>query len=255
MSSFFLYLNSKDSFIGTSANFLVDFEKSGVEFSDSQVAIGLDYAIFPNLIYPIRSNGRNTLVFNEGGGNLTATITEGNYDSTAFCTALKTAMEAVGGDTYTITVSSTTNKITIASTGTFSMNFTLSGGYMWKILGFPYDTTTSTAGSHTGTMPIRLDGDEYYVLMLENLSSPNASSSFSTRGILDIIPMNGAYGDVIYYKGNEKNNLVLGTVDQLKQVRVRLVDYDGFDLPITDNAETFFKLRVINTQIAFNGQT
>jgi hypothetical protein len=254
MASFFLFLNSKDVNYGTSANFVVNFEQSGIDFSESEVSIGLDYAIFPNCIYPIRS-GRNTLVFNEGGGNLTATIEDGFYDASNFPAALKTALDAAGALTYTVTIGSTNNKVTISATGPFSIDFSLSSPYMWKILGFGYNLVTSSAASQTGTMPIRLDGDEYYVLMLDNLTSNNASSSFSTRGILDIIPMNGAYGDVIYYKGNEKNNLVLGSTEQLKEVRVRVTDSDGNELPIADNNEIFIKLRVISTMNVFNGQT
>jgi hypothetical protein len=78
MSSFFLFLNSKDVDFGTNTNFQVDFEKSGIPFSEEEIAIGLDFAIMPYLIYPIHS-GRNKLVINEGGGDLTATIDEGYY--------------------------------------------------------------------------------------------------------------------------------------------------------------------------------
>lgn len=255
MSSFFLFLNSKDTDFGSSANFQIDLERSGIPFSEDEISIGIDSVIFPNLIYPIRS-GRNTLVINEGGADLIATITEGNYDSTTFPTALKTALDAAGAETYTVTISSTTNKITISATGAFSMKFASSStsGYMWKILGFAYNTNTSSAASHTGSMPCRLDGDEYYALQLENLPSSNISSSFSTRGIMDIIPMSGSFGDIIYYRGNEKNNLVLAQMSDLKYLRVHITDSDGYDIPIQDNCEVTIKLRIISTQIAYNGQ-
>lgn len=256
MTSFFLFLNSKDVSIGTSSNFQVDFEQSGINFSDAEIAIGVDYVIFPNLIYPIRS-GRNQLVINEGGGNLTATIAEGNYDITTFPTALKTALDAAGADTYTVTISSSTYKITISSTGTFSMKFssTSTSGDMWKILGFAYNTDTSTTASHTGTMPIRLDGDEYYCLMIDNLPSTNISSSFSTRGIMDIIPMNNAFGDIIYYTPNQKNNFVLTNTENLKYLRIRITDQWGYDIPLPDNCEVLIKLRVICSQHPYVGQT
>lgn len=254
MSSFFLFLNSRNTDYGSSANFTVNFERSGIDFNDSEVAVGLDYAIFPNLLYPIRAN-RNKVVFNEGAGNLTATIAEGYYNSSNFPTALKTALDAAGLDTYTVTISSTTGKITIASTGNFSLDFSDTSSEMWKILGFPYSTIILPAASHTGTMPLRLDGDEYVCLMLENISTDNASSSFSMRGILDIIPLNGAFGDVIYYRGNENNNLALGTAEQFKQVRVRITDIDGYDIPLPDNAEIFLKLRIISTINPYPGQT
>lgn len=246
--SFYLFLNSADTDYGTSANFNVDFEKSGIPFSENEIACGLDYLIMPNLIYPIRS-GRNTLSFNEGGGNLTAVIPDGYYDATSFPAALKSAMQLVGADIYTITISSTTNKITIASTGTFSLNFAASSPYMWKILGFAYNATFASAASQSGSMPVRLDGDEYFVLNVENFSASNISSSFVSRGIMDIIPMNGNFGDVIYYKPNEINNFVLGIMSDIKQIRIHITDVDGYDIPISDNCEIFIKLRIISTQI------
>jgi hypothetical protein len=251
--SFFLFLNSKDTDYGSSANFSVDFEKSGIPFSDAEIAVGLDYAIMPNLIYPIRTN-RNKVIFNEGGGNLTATIPDGYYDSSSFPAVLKTALQSVGALTYTVTISSTTNKITISATGAFSLIFTDTSSYMWKILGFNYNSSTSSAASQTGSMPVRLDGDEYFVLMIENLPSANISSSFSTRGIMDIIPMNGAFGDIIYYTPNQINNLVLGEMSDLKFLRIHIVDVDGYDIPITDNSEIMIKLRIISTQNSYVGQ-
>jgi hypothetical protein len=256
MSSFFLFLNSQDTELGTSASFSVDFSKTGIDFSDSEVCISLDYVIFPNLIYPIRSGVSNRIAFSEGVG-LTkyAVLADGNYDGTSFCTALKAAFEAQSlGRTYTVSISPITNKITISATGTFSLNMSLSSRDMWKVLGFPYNATTATASTQTGTMCCRLDGDPYVVLMLENLDSPNVTSSFASRGILDVIPLSSAFGDVIYHRPNERNNLVLGTTEQLKQIRVRITDIDGYDIPLGDNAEVFIKLRVISTQVTWNGQ-
>ena len=62
---FFIFVNSRDADFGTSARFTIDFQASGIPFNDGEISIALDYAIFPNLIYPIRS-GRNSFVFNEG---------------------------------------------------------------------------------------------------------------------------------------------------------------------------------------------
>lgn len=257
MSSFFLFLNSKDTDFGSSANFELDLEKTGIPFSEGEIAIALDYAIFPYLIYPIRS-GRNTIVFNEGAADKIASIAEGYYDSTTFPAALKSALDTASASlTYTVSISSTTNKITISATGAFSLKFgsTSTSGDMWKILGFPYAADTSSAASQTATMPVRLDGDEYFVLQVENLPSSNISSSFCTRGIMDIIPMSGAFGDVIYYQPNQVNNFVLGQMNDLKTIRIHIVSSDGYDIPITDNCEIMLKLRVISTQNAFVGQT
>ena len=254
---FYIFINSRDTDFGSSARFSIDFQNSGIPFNDSEIAIALDYCIMPNLIYPIRS-GRNTIVINEGTTDIRVIIPDGNYDVSTFPTALKTALDAATGAArvYTVSISSTTNKITISATGTFSLMFASSSTSenMWKILGFAYQTNTSLSASQTGSMPVRLDGDEYYVLTLENIGNENMSSAFNMRGLMDIIPMHGAFGDVIYYRPNEHNNLVLGQMTQLKLINVRITDQDGYDLDIKDNCEIFLKFRVISTQITYDGK-
>lgn len=73
-----------------------------------------------------RSNGyweitssNKVIIFRETVGvDLTATIVESNYTSdTTFLAAIKTALDAAGDSTYTVTRDSTTNKIKITSNG------------------------------------------------------------------------------------------------------------------------------------------
>ncbi len=249
---FFIFVNSRDADFGTSARFTIDFQSSGIPFNDGEISIALDYAIFPNLIYPIRS-GRNTFVFNEGTININAVIPEGNYNSSNFLTTLKSVMDSAStaGRIYTVSISSITNKLTITGSGTFSLKFASSSTSedMWKIMGFNYLQDTSLNISQTGSMPVRLDGDEFYALTLENLGNDNMTSSFNIRGLMDIIPMSGNWGDVIYYKPNEVNNLNLGQLSQLKIMQIRICDKDGYDIPIKDNCEITLKFRVIQTQM------
>lgn len=66
------------------------------------------------------TSSNNTIIFRESVGvDLTATITTGEYTSiTAMCTAIKTALEAVGDSTYTVTNSASTGfKFQIVSNG------------------------------------------------------------------------------------------------------------------------------------------
>lgn len=89
------------------------------------------------------TNTINTIVFNDGSGNFTATIAIDEYNSdTLFFAAIKTAMEAVGGQTYTISRDSSTKKIRFQSNGaTFQIIWTLST--CGDILGFD-DAVDST---------------------------------------------------------------------------------------------------------------
>jgi len=65
--------------------------------------------------------GNQKIDFNEGGGALVATLATGSYDADTLCTEIKSKMEAAGALTYTVTYSDTTNKFTIAASGTFSL--------------------------------------------------------------------------------------------------------------------------------------
>lgn len=104
-----------------------------------------------------RSNGfweitasNNTLVFTDDGSTpLTATITVDNYTSTTLLFAeIKTQMETVGANTYTISQDANTSKIKIASSGgTFTLVWTSST--IGTALGF--DVVTDDTGATTYT--------------------------------------------------------------------------------------------------------
>ena len=68
-----------------------------------------------------------TIIFREAVGvDLTATIAESNYVTDAtFLTAIKTALEAAGLATYTVTRDTTTNKIKIAQVLKFQVELLL----------------------------------------------------------------------------------------------------------------------------------
>ena len=91
--------------------------------------------------------------FDEGGGELTATIAVGSYTATDYATAAQTAMNAVGGFTYTVTFDRATRFMTIATSGG---NFTLlasTGSNVatgaWTLLGFA-SSDLSGAMTYTG---------------------------------------------------------------------------------------------------------
>lgn len=82
-------------------------------------------------------SSNNVLVFRETTGvDLTATVAAANYSSsTSFCAAIKTALQAVGASTYTVTIDSTTKKLKIQSNGS-------GGGGLFQIK----STNVSSAG-------------------------------------------------------------------------------------------------------------
>lgn len=118
----------------------------------------------------------NKVVFRDAGGaDLTATIAVAEYTSdTALFAAIKTAMQAVGAQTYTISRDATTNKIKIASNGaTFklmlsSVNFTSK-----TTLGFTTGTDLTGAVTYTADT-LKIHTEEFLVWDLGISSNPKA---------------------------------------------------------------------------------
>lgn len=105
------------------------------------------------------SSTNKSIVFREAVGvDLTATIVESNYVTDAtFLTAIKTALEAAGLATYTVSRDTTTNKIKIASdigggASVFQLQCTDAGFTAATILG--YSTTSNLTGAATYTADI-----------------------------------------------------------------------------------------------------
>ena len=149
------------------------------------VSIELVSANIPKTEYLI-NNSNNSLIFSENGGSeLEAIIAIGNYTPATLATAIKTAMETVGSDTYTVTADETlTNKYTITkSSGTLELFF--NGGSetygtstrikykhnsIGPIIGFK-QTDLSGGATYTGQNQFNLQGPSYILLHIHNFDN------------------------------------------------------------------------------------
>ena len=104
-----------------------------------------------------------SLTFNDGSAR-TATL-NGNFTTATLPAALKTAMETESGDTFTVTVNAATQLLTIASSGTFSIQTNAA----WERLGFPADA--ATGASHTGSDIVDLNPFRDRALMVRVTSN------------------------------------------------------------------------------------
>ena len=83
------------------------------------------------------NNTNNLLYFNSNGFEYTATVPIGNYTIDDLLIALKNSMDTVSSNTFTISNSTLTNKITISvSISTFDIIFVDKTNHMGKLLGF-----------------------------------------------------------------------------------------------------------------------
>lgn len=111
----------------------------------------LSYCIIPDVAYNCNSSN-NTIIWNDGGSDLTATITPGNYSASELADAIKTAMNASSGKSVTInTVSydSNTFKFTISASGVIQMILSSSSMTAGTLIGFQGTSDTSSDADQT----------------------------------------------------------------------------------------------------------
>lgn len=151
-----VFINSRDRTSGSasSSDFIYKLERP----IDHCHRIGVRRVVLPFSYYVFNSN-QNILVFDEGGGDLIATITVGNYTRTELEVEIKTRMDALGSDVYTVSISQNTYLLTISSTGTFELDFTTAtnAASAFDALGFN-DAVFATAASHTSPNAVNLNG-------------------------------------------------------------------------------------------------
>ena len=100
--------------------------------------------------------------FDEGGGELTAKLTPGTYPISQVATLIKTAMDAVGGFDYVVTLNRSTRTFTITSAGN-NFDLLISTGSQvgtspWTLLGFTQATDLTGADNYSSASAA---GDAY----------------------------------------------------------------------------------------------
>lgn len=134
----------------------------------------------------------NTIEFNEGGSNLTATLTTNVYNASTLATEIKTQLDSAGTLTYTVTYSDISHKFTISTSGTFSILWNTGSSTtteLGKILGFDADADDSGSTSYASDEPVLgipddlVAGCEEWVRWLYASIKENRAGKFSeSRG-------------------------------------------------------------------------
>jgi len=214
--------------------------------------IELISAIIPKSEYVINSNN-NVIYFSENGGSeISATISEGNYTIDELVTEIGTVMtnaSAISGSswTYTASVNSKTNKITITSgnpANLFELYF--NGGTekysntertvykqysVGTVIGF---TKTDLSGTYTytGTNQYNLNGETYILLKLDNIGnlSGTETSKNSISGSFTKINLNTTQNDFKYYNNKEEyisKYELSSPIGKLDQLNISFYNYEG----------------------------
>lgn len=136
----------------------------------------------------------NAIDFDEGGAELHATLTTGEYTLTEFAAEVGRAMTEAGGQTYTASVNRTTRIITVSATSNFSLlvsSGTRSGTAAWTLLGFSGADKTGT-NTYTGSAA---SGSSYstqfklqsYTPSANFMSSADATVNKSASGKVQVV--------------------------------------------------------------------
>lgn len=137
--------------------------------------------------YFLITSANKSIVFRESVGvDLTASIVEGEYTTDAtFLTAIKTALEAAGASTYTITRDTSTNKIKIASDGgggggILQLMWTDVGSTAYDVLGFSNGADDTGALTYTADS-LRIHTAEWIRWDLGTSSNPKGFAMTGKR--------------------------------------------------------------------------
>jgi hypothetical protein len=183
----------------------------------------------------------NTQVFTfeeAAGGPVSFNITNGNYNSTTFPAQLKSQLEANsnGTETYTVTISASTNKLTIASTAVFEIDIASSS----SITGFT--TATSSATTHTADNVINLSGTSNLFLRsnLANFLQRDSivENNNTYNNVLKQIPINANSGDIIFKEFSDTDYLEISAdvsdiTFSFTDDSNNTIDFNGFPFSVT----------------------
>lgn len=183
-------------------------------------------AQLPNVIYTVNSaDDTNKITFYENSTAKTASITPGHYTESSFPAAVKAALDAAssGFATFTVTISSSTKKMTVASTQNFGLRFADAEGASRR-MGFARADTATDANSHVASGVIQLNLPMFCVIQMEAADSqleipPSDNANF-------YIPMGENFGSVVNYDCNSHDMLQRVAFRRTDLLHIKLANED-----------------------------
>ncbi len=221
-------INSKNrNSAGTSNSFTINLK----ERVDCMYAELIDCQL-PNTIYNIRSGINDTVVWNQGA-DYSFVIPEGRYSIADLISVVQIGMIAADPNTYLITYSASTLKLTITGALPFTFNWVTNATntHLSNIeLGFSLaDSSTGTEVS--GDQVVQLQNPSKILLQIAELASPNLTDYGVDFTFL--FDLNGSTGSLVgYQKGQfycQRTTLNSGR-NFIKTLTCKLVYENGQDV-------------------------
>ena len=184
-----LLLRSQDRASGETHNYKIKSERI------LQGIYEVKYITLANTFYNVTTEN-NEIVYN--GGSIFLDV--GHYTSNTLPNAIKTLLDGELSDTYTVTISSTTSRLTIASDTTTNFTWDFPDG-LNEVLGFP--ATNAGASSYTGTGVIQTSKLSVGVDILESSHLNVSNYKDDTTGSTLYLPFDENYSVYSTYKDDD----------------------------------------------------
>lgn len=206
--------------------------------------IALIQFMFKNLRYPTNT-ANNRIYFSEGSPTvLTGIIEPGNYLPSEYGAAIKAAMEAVGGQTYTVTLNNIKDLYTISSTGTMIFYDGLYTFHHQFGLKASQLNTLTAAASITAMEPYILNGSTgIYVRCLSGPITSNYSSA-GIANVWEVVPNAAGYGETLTYSAVDIDPIHVSG-DSLRHIRLDLLDEYGNAYILPENVVVIYVVKII----------
>ena len=215
-SSSFIYIDSTDRLFGTPSNFKINIQDLN---TNNEKDISLNTLSINKSFYAI-NNSNHSFLFGTTG---ITTLTNGNYNSTQFCSELNTQLDALPlGATFTTTYSTTNGKLSIVSSDTSDFTIT-SNTQNYRYLGMNISSVVSSvSGIWTSPNVIDLAGSRY-IDKLVDLPIASVNTKNRNKNILARVFINAdRFGQILYLKENFAFCKLLTA--RLNQISFQLVD-------------------------------
>jgi hypothetical protein len=209
--------------------------------------LSLQTVEFPNTVYPINQYNNDIIFQENGGGNVQAFLTPGDYTGPEFAIEIQTQLNAAGTSVYTVTYDDVhTKKLTISANlaNTIGFKDTIYGAY--EEMGFDPDLFV-VANTITSDYPINISGSAY-VDLVSNIAARNYSTS-STANVIARIPLYVPFGNIVFYEPQSDDPLFV-SYQQLDEIYLSLRDDKGnpFELPRNAHLSIMFKVLEVRGQ-------
>jgi hypothetical protein len=221
----YLLIQSVDRMSGTTDDYVV---KIPPLMGIGQVS--LLSASIPNTLYNITAT--NNTIYWTWGGTLSAIIPIGAYSVTDLCLALTTTMDSTNGvETYQVSYSPTTMKISIICTAATVLTCTSTTNFMWYEIGFDTMANTSSATLHTADNVLRLDFPPFVLISISEISSAEAATTANFRANFCVsMSHNSQYVEVFNKNSNFVNRQLYTLGVGINKMRIRLQRPDGISV-------------------------